>query len=263
MHRREIRYELGMHGSVLEDIEDRIVFPIPPNSLDAIVTELSPDEGAISWYFYLSDIAARHLINRIVESRSQVSVTHNAGRVRALIHEYETFLSQLNIWYESLAPEVSFELPKATILPDPNLATQILRARYLFIHELLCRPFLKICLNEFVKLPDELFDKVVALASLGLKHCAWKLQSLHKPTRYDHGLWIAVRNTTACSMMLIGAMRGKQNPLLNAAKRLEVPEDWREMIVDALVKFEFIAHEKKGGVANCVQLVHDSLTVVT
>ncbi|KAH9217631.1 hypothetical protein DL95DRAFT_386479 [Leptodontidium sp. 2 PMI_412] len=256
----EIRYELGMHGSVLEHIEDRIMFPIPPISQDSMVTELGPDEGTVSWYFYLSDIAARHLINRIVESHSKIGIARSLSKTRTLLHDYEVFLSQLQEWYESLPPSVSFELPSTSISSELNLTSHILRARYLFIQELLCRPFLKISLNQSVVLPEELIESVVGLASLGLKYCAWKLRSTYKYVRLDHGMWISVRNTTACAMMLIGAVRGQRMASLNMAARLQVPEDWREAILYALERYGTLANQTRGGVAYCMELVRHELS---
>ncbi|KAG4428635.1 hypothetical protein IFR05_015885 [Cadophora sp. M221] len=255
----EIRYELGMHGSVLEHIEDRIMFPIPPISQDTMVAELGPDEGTVSWYFYLSDIAARHLINRIVESHSKIGIARSLSKTRTLLHDYDVFLSQLQEWYESLPPSVSFELPSTTISSELNLTSHILRARYLSIQELLCRPFLKICLNQSVVLSEELIESVVGLASLGLKYCAWKLRSTYKYVRLDHGMWISVRNTTACAMMLIGAVRGQRMPSLHMAAQLQVPEDWREATLYALERYGTLASQTRGGVAHCMELVRHEL----
>jgi len=236
------------------------VFPVPPLSLDAIVAELSPDEGGVTWYFYLSDIAARHLINRILESRSRIGVANTPEKVRTLLYDYEMFISQLNEWYQSLPPAVSFDLPDTTISSNLHQPLNILRSRYLFIHELLCRPFLRICLDQTVHLPEELITKIVALASLGLQYCAWKLQISRKISRWDHGLWIGLRIVAASSFMLIGAVRGKRTSSLNAAAGLQVPEDWRELILNALANYGELVHETKGGVAHCIQLVHHGLS---
>ncbi|KAH7403009.1 hypothetical protein BKA64DRAFT_573463 [Cadophora sp. MPI-SDFR-AT-0126] len=255
----EVRYELAIHGSVLEHIEDHIVFPAPPHSNDADNGGDIPHEDTVSWYFYLSDIAARHLINRIIESRTRSILRCDKSGIESLLQDYKIFMSQLQEWYESLPLAVSFELPRTTIAFDPDMSKRILRARYMFIHELLCRPFVQICVSRRLDLPEALLDEVVSKASLGLRYCALSLQGLPTHVRFDHGLWVSLRNSVACAMILIGAARGSRMPSLNAADRLQLPEDWREIIMDGMNKFAMFATESKGGIVNAIELVYEAL----
>ncbi|KAF5259971.1 hypothetical protein FOXYS1_9399 [Fusarium oxysporum] len=245
----EIRYEIpSLPGSMLEHIEDRLTFPSPP-AANCLFDE------TIAWYYFLADIAVRHLINRIVDAKVEISGCPSEVQARTLLRSYEVFGSQLQDWYLSLPPEISFPPPDATISPELNIYKRILRSRYLFIKELLCRPFVRLCLNYDLELASALDDEIVSIASLGLQYCAWRLKAVDRMNKLDHGLWIWIRNSTACSMILIGAARSLQFHSVTASKRLVLPQDWREIVVSFLHGLEKYSHETRGGVAACYRLV--------
>ncbi|KAG5744697.1 hypothetical protein H9Q70_012609 [Fusarium xylarioides] len=245
----EIRYEIpSLPGSMLEHIEDRLTFPSPP-AANCLFDE------TIAWYYFLADIAARHLINRIVDAKVEISACPSEVQARSLLRSYEVFGSQLQDWYMSLPPEISFPPPVSTISPETNIYKRILRSRYLFIKELLCRPFVRLCLNYELELPSALVDEIVSIASLGLQYCAWRLKAVDRMNKLDHGLWIWIRNSTACSMILIGAARSLQFQSVIASRRLVLPEDWRETVISFLHGLEKYCHETRGGVAACYRLV--------
>ncbi|KAH7232890.1 hypothetical protein BKA59DRAFT_487453 [Fusarium tricinctum] len=245
----EIRYEIpSLPGSMLEHIEDRLTFPSPP-AANCLLDE------TIAWYYFLADIAARHLINRIVDAKIEISGCLSETQARSLLRSYEVFGSQLQDWYLSLPPEVSFPPPDSTISPEANLYKRILRSRYLFIKELLCRPFIRLCLDCALELPTALNDEIFSIASLGLRYCVWRLKAVDRMNKLDHGLWIWIRNSTACSMILIGAARSLQFQSRTASGRLVLPQDWRETVVGFLHGLEKYSYETRGGVAACYRLV--------
>ncbi|VTT76791.1 unnamed protein product [Fusarium fujikuroi] len=245
----EIRYEIpSLPGSMLEHIEDRLTFPSPP-AANCLFDE------TIAWYYFLADIAARHLINRIVDAKVEISGCPTEAQANSLLRSYEVFGSQLQDWYLSLPPEISFPPPDATISSESNIYKRILRSRYLFIKELLCRPFVRLCLNYDLKLPSALDDEIVSIASLGLQYCAWRLKAVDRMNKLDHGLWIWIRNSTACSMILIGAARSLQFQSGTASRRIVLPKSWRETVVSFLHGLEKYSHETRGGVASCYRLV--------
>ncbi|KAL2839838.1 hypothetical protein BJY01DRAFT_24646 [Aspergillus pseudoustus] len=259
----EIRYELAIPGSVLEYIEDQLVFPSPPTPSHTSQLE-GLDEETVSWYYYLSEIAARHLINRILKSGMHASGhdgqhSPDEPQARALLQSYRLFKAQLESWYKSLPPQISFPPPSATIGPEPDPFRRILRSRYLAILELLCRPFVRICLNHTLSLNSDLIDEIASVASEGLQCCAWRLQAIRTLKRLDHGVWIWVRNSTACSMILIGAARSSMFPELNAAARLRLSENWRENILAFLEGVEMFSREPRGGVRECYRLICSSI----
>lgn len=253
----EIRYELAIPGSVLEHLEEELVFPSPPMLSE---TQLEgPNDEAITWYYYLTDIAARHLINRIINTGFKIGGCPTEAQARSLLRDYKIFGSQLEDWYESLPQVISFELPKYTVTPEPNSFKYIIRARYLFIRVLLCRPFLRICLNYTLHLPEELIAEISSIASLGLQYCALRLQSAIKLTRLDHGMWSGIRSNTANALILVGAARSNHFPSLNGALRLLMPEDWRSSVQMYLDTIEPVSEETRGGMADCYKLIRLAL----
>ncbi|KAH6974982.1 hypothetical protein BKA56DRAFT_82196 [Ilyonectria sp. MPI-CAGE-AT-0026] len=249
----EIRYELAIPGSVLEHIEDQLVFPSPPMLSETQLEE--PHEDAITWYYYLSDIAARHLINRIINAGFRVKGCPTEAQAQVLLRDYKIFSSQLEDWYESLPQEISFDPPDSSIAPESNPFKLVMRSRYLFISELLCRPFVRICLNYFLDFPEDLIVEITSRASLGLQFCVWRLQSAGKPTRLDHGMWTGIRNNTANAMILIGASRRDQHSTLNVASRLWLPENCRPVVETFLDGLEILSEETRGGVKDCYDLI--------
>ncbi|KAH6884283.1 hypothetical protein B0T10DRAFT_410300 [Thelonectria olida] len=249
----EIRYELAIPGSVLEHIEDQLVFPSPPMLSETQLDE--SNEKAVSWYYYLTDIAARHLINRIINAGLRIRACPDEAQAKALLRDYKIFGSQLEDWHESLPQEISFDPPGPDIAAEPNPFKHMICRRYLFIRELLCRPFVRICLNYALHLPEELLVEITSIASLGLQYCSWRLQSAGKPTRLDHGLWIGIRNNTANAMILVGAGQRSKFPSLNVAARLWMPENWRDHIEGFVDSLEIFSEETTGGVMDCYKLI--------
>lgn len=238
---------------MLEHIEDQLIFPSPPTVIGTNTDCL--DDETIAWYYFLADIAARHLINRILDAKEEFAGCPTEGQARSLLGACGLFESQLDDWYQSLPSGISFPTPDASVSAEPNLFKRILRSRYLFIRELLCRPFVRLCLSHALDLPGDLVDRITSTASLGLQYCAWRLQAVGRMNKLDHGLWIWVRNNTACSMILIGAARSHKFPSLGAAHQLLLPENWREVVLSFLHGLERFAGETRGGVANCYRLL--------
>ncbi len=194
------------------------MFPSPPTPDNAQPEGHLGDE-AITWYYYLPDIPVHRLINNIIKVRLRVDECSNKAQARAMLQDYKLFDSQLGDWQKSLPLEISFPPPSSSITLEPNQLKRILRSRYLAIQELLCRPFVRICLNCTLTLPKELINEIVSIASRGLQYCTWRLQATCSMDRLDHGLWMWVRNNTACSLILIWA-RSYKLPLLSDASRL-------------------------------------------
>jgi hypothetical protein len=102
----------------------------------------SLDDETVSWYYYLSDIAARHLINNILRfiANTNAEEPPTDPEARSLLQNHKIFRSQLDAWHQSLPLQISFPPPTSTLEPEPDPFKRILRARYLVILELLCRP---------------------------------------------------------------------------------------------------------------------------
>jgi hypothetical protein len=257
----ELRFELGIKGSILDHLDYQHTFPHPPNLNNQQLQDQSSDQQSVGWYFYLSEIAARHLINRILKAQSAGSAADgsSAGKLESMLADLEMYETQLHEWYNLLPPRISFPLPSDTGKPCPDEFQQILRSRFMFIRDLCYRPFIQLCLNHTLDIPHELMVKAAGAASRGLQHCAWRLQFMSSHRTHSQGLWFMIRVMASCSMILIGAVRARDDVLLNAAALLQIPEDWRGQIMRVLDILSPFAREKRGGVRDCIQLVKSAL----
>lgn len=248
-----------MHGSILDNLDYPHTFPLPPIFDTHRSGPVAPDKERVGWYYYLSEIAARHLINRLVKAQSIMNVQPSARELQRMLADLEIYETQLHEWYISLPPRISFEIPNESIKPCQDEFQQILRSRYMFIRELCYRPFVRVCLNNNLDMPDDLIRDVASVASQGLQNCAWRLQCMSSCRTHSHGLWFMIRIAVSSSMMLIGAVRAQHNTMLNAAPYLQIPADWRQQILrvlDILGPFEY---EKRGGVMECIQMLRWAL----
>ncbi|KDN71490.1 hypothetical protein CSUB01_07583 [Colletotrichum sublineola] len=96
------------------------------------------------WYYYLAEISARHLINRIKQAQKRSPLNLTDAGIDRMLEVFEVFEAQLAEWYEQLPPAISFQVPTGEIYPLADDLCQALRARYLTIRELLCRPFVRL-----------------------------------------------------------------------------------------------------------------------
>lgn len=251
---------MAVHGSILERLDYPFTFPLPPIFDADLPEDELPDNERTAWYFYLSEIAARHLINRILESRSTSEAEPSAREIQHMLKELEIFEAQLREWHQSLPPIMSFDIFDEFTTPSRNEFQHILRSRYMFISELCYRPFVKLCLNHTLDVSQELISKVAAVASHGLQLCVWRLRSVVPQYTRNHGLWFIVRNSASYSMILIAAARAQRNPLLNAVPYLQIPAGWREEISKVLDNLSLFANERRGGVMECIQMVQWALS---
>lgn len=182
-----------------------------------------------SWYYYLAEIASRHLINRLLQVQKQIPVRADEHTVHRLLASVELLEAQLDDWYQSLPPSVSFPIPVEQAQPLESDVCYFLRARYMIIRELLCRPFVRLCTTYPIRLPEPTATRVIEQASRGLQLCLLKIQSA-SPTQH-HGSWFQLHNFVTCSLMLIAAERAKDNPVLNGAARITMPVNWRHDIM--------------------------------
>lgn len=165
--RSEITFELSLPSSVLADFDYPYSFPSPPD-LDSQLIERSLIENhRRTWYYYLAEIACRHLINRIVQAHEKLQRPPNMASIMEMLNELNIFEAQLREWHTSLPDSINFEIPEQSLEPLSDELCQYLRGRYLAIRELIYRPFVRICVNYNLDLPAYLLDQVATAASQG------------------------------------------------------------------------------------------------
>lgn len=206
-------------------------FPFPPNIDRELVVGEDIHGERRTWYYYLAEIACRHLINRIIEATQLKILDPSAARIERMLRDLEMFETQVNDWYLSLPPSIKFPHPFGTIQPLEDEINQLLRARYLGIRELCCRPFVELVINyDLSNMPSELLAKVGGIASQGLQYCMFRLQAVPPQYRH-HGLWFQLPNSTTCALVLLAADRARHELQPNAIEHLKMPQGWREQIL--------------------------------
>lgn len=247
----ELTFDLNLPTSILANFHYPYSFPSPPKTDNQIIRTNESEQH--SWYYYLAEIASRHLINRIVESQKRIGSDCTEASIKWMLEELDIFETQLQEWYASLPPWVTFPLPSADIGPLPNELSQFLRGRYLLTRELIYRPFVRVCVSQPLDIPRYILSRVASVGSQGLQYCFYRLccgiQSRH------HGTWFQLRVWATCSLILVAAARSKNQLLLNGASELVFPSNWREKVLHTRNHLSKDYAHASGGTQDYVKLL--------
>jgi hypothetical protein len=245
---------LDLPGSALEDIDLSQTFPLPP-TLDGGLSNSESDVTERGWYYYLAEIAARHLINRMLRGRSEARTAGSSEEIWRMLSDVELFETQVHEWHLALPPMLKFDIPEGPFLqPEPDELKQILRHRYLTNRELIYRPFIRLCVeHELDSLEPNLRAAVTSLASHGLQYCMYKLSQL-SPQRHQ-GTWFMIRGYATHAMILLAASKARKNPNFLGAAGIMMPDDWRERISQTMQELGPCWDDGPGGVGEIRRLV--------
>lgn len=248
----EIENEIGVPPSILEDFGKP--FPLPP---------VLPDEPGLAaheraWYYYLADIAARHLTNRVTRLSSFRLENPTEQEVHRMVAHAEVIKAQLYDWHQSLPPEFRFELPRGySVRPPEDDVIQILRFRYLVLIDLIGRPFVKLCVETPLNLEHHLRARVLSLASECIRCSLLKLSTV--APHLHQGTWYMLRVMAMSAAILTAVHLAKTNVWTPGAQDLELPEGWRQCVIDA---FEIVGpywNSRRGGANNMRDVVQNML----
>ncbi|KAL2859198.1 hypothetical protein BJX68DRAFT_225993 [Aspergillus pseudodeflectus] len=262
----ELRIELPLPGPpVLDNAYFPLTFPQPPS-----LTSHSPNPELVErergWYYYLAEIAARHLINRILQMNSEVPDTPTERHVRRMIAQAEMMESQIHDWYSLLPQMFYFEIPDGYVADfHPDAMIFVLRHRYFTLRELVARPFVRLCVDLLVEeMHPSVCDRVGLFASQCVRFCMLKLS---QTVAHRHqGTWYMLRITTAASLILAAVHRAQcetqqhQPRIRTTVQSVVLPEDWRSMIHQALDSAQTYFEEPNGGASNLAQIIRAVLT---
>jgi hypothetical protein len=174
----------------LQDCEVLRPFPTLPDLDDPRLGDPLIDSER-SWLYYLAEIAARHLINDLLECHVYDFDNLQRADVVRMIRHTEIFEAQIDEWRSSLPAQLQFDMPTDWTLSElDHPMTMVLRQRYLSSLELTYRPLLRLCtdfsLEDFQGYDAPLLSKVVKLASQNLRFSYLKIintsKSLHQGT---------------------------------------------------------------------------------
>lgn len=249
----ELAYELPLPASVLASIDYPHSFPAPPDLDKPFETHENLELQRQTWYYYLAEIANRHLLDRILESQRDALGLPMTQYVTQLLKDVRIFEFELSDWHASLPPNLTFPMPSKPIGPLANELSQHLRGRFMMALELMYRPFVRICISQNLEIGSELLGQVTTVASQGLQYCVLRIQAIGKVCH--HGLWFQLRNFASFALILSAASKACSNPALNAPPMLDLPQDWRSVIIQKKSYLAVHWSDSKGGTLELGKLI--------
>ncbi|KAL1979472.1 hypothetical protein VTN96DRAFT_5716 [Rasamsonia emersonii] len=220
----ELRTEINLASSRIAELRFTEEFPTPP--VESVET---PEEFPLeeSWYYYLTEISQRHILDRIMnafyaeeDDRRWLDASPEAmvRMASELERQHVLALANLPSWlrYDEGQPE-DCELPF------------FLHCRIFYVQECLFRPFLFRVIHSPVPQPPAIqdFAQRCVEASYNNARCV-TLQHRH------HGSWFMGRAAFRCGLSLLAAAH---------SGKVEMPPDWRQCVETALVTTEFWGEE--------------------
>ena len=213
---RELNRELRMFPRP-PDFDMPQDFPSPPASCR--------DELLQTWYFYLSEISAWRLETRVQEECTRLAPQLN-GNIEEFAQTADSLALQVFDWQNSLASEVSI----TDNHEDKDMLRLILKARALYIFELISWPFVYTLLHDRIQ-PESQRAKEWTARALDYhlqKLCNHSIQFYHR----HHGTWLMIRS---CARSICVFTAASQLPF---AKSL-LPANWQGVVNDTLQMLRF------------------------
>ena len=210
----ETSIEISFPSSGLTKLNYTSHFPAPPiatattsedfyrmhsDFVDATSPARIHNEFEEGWYYYLADIAARRILQRVISSSYSRGVSSWIDvPVKSLLQTVTELDRQLTEWHRTLPELISFDVELSA---DSELAYH-LQARFLEIRERIYRPFL----YRIAHKQDSMTDQGVLspLVQLHASTCAQLIQ--HWDVRHrHHGTWFMVRQSFTAALLLLAA----------------------------------------------------------
>ncbi|KAH7127851.1 hypothetical protein B0J13DRAFT_588593 [Dactylonectria estremocensis] len=220
----ELRLELPIPTPILNDAGFPNLFALAP-SPGIEPTELVDER---TWYYYLADIAARHLINRVLRLHCWTTDTPSEAEIHQLVVQSDIMEAQIQGWHASLPSVLHFDIPEDNTAPlHSNDTVQILRYRYFSLRELVGRPFVQLYVNasEPLSISAALRARVLSLAAQSAHYSMLKLSqvAIHR----HHGTWFTLRNVASAALVLWAIDLAHRRPWSSRAQELVPPEGWK------------------------------------
>ncbi|KAL3451834.1 hypothetical protein BJX65DRAFT_266953, partial [Aspergillus insuetus] len=217
----EMREEIALPPTGLAKVEHSDAFPSPPVSVPNGDTERQAEQlealdasSERSWYYYLSEIASRRIMNRITatlhppnpEEWANTPVHH----LQRIAEELDTQVAQ---WVDSLPPSsrLSFENPVDEL-------SYVLRARYLDLRDRIWRPFLYLAAHSSPQNPSLYI--YARNASICLDMVCKQVQHCFIRHRH-HGSWLAARGFYTKGLLVLLAAK---------SQNIAMPSSWMSVI---------------------------------
>ena len=227
--------ELDLPTSALEDIDLSTSFPQPPEA-DKSDSDSVSKVDLRSWYYILAEIAVRHILNRLLRFQTRFDSSLDERRILQLFKDADLFTEQLGEWHRLLPPMFHFEEPKGdTLGSESDDMRFVLRYRFMQCRDLIARPFLKICFDEFshkLSLPQQ--QIVLQRASVCVDMCMLKMSQVR--LEWHQGIWYMLRTQAANVAILLAVALTQHETHATVAQQLRLPEGWKDRVSQVMGK---------------------------
>ncbi|KAF2109813.1 hypothetical protein BDV96DRAFT_225381 [Lophiotrema nucula] len=179
-------------------IEELYRMHTDPSAVHSISAQVGLEKG---WYYYLADIAARRILQRVIKSFYATSESEwlNAP-FQNILQTAEELDRQLTEWYRTLPSVIAFD---SEIFAEDELAYH-LQARGIEIKERIYRPFLHLRIHRSTDASER--DALHSLVELHAVTCSKLIQQWNIRHRH-HGTWLMARQSFASALLLLAARK--------------------------------------------------------
>ncbi|KAJ9143827.1 C6 zinc finger domain containing protein [Pleurostoma richardsiae] len=255
----ELRTELGLPGSSLNEMRYPHLYPSPPGPSHAHMTvpgegsERGRDRLELGWFFYLSEIALRRIMNDALSSRywrgswyyttDWWSTEEQGGQhFRRHVDEYK---QKLDTWYDLLPPPMKF--PRDVDEPVGDPLRGILRGHFIDILDVVYFPAVQAVVLRSRPL-GALSSCVLEVTREALATAVYRVGICREGFYHRHqGTWLMIRTCSRSALQLLGvAMRARQEAAeggdgLQIAELL--PGGWRPAVASVIELIEYWKEE--------------------
>ncbi|KAJ0425427.1 hypothetical protein BJY00DRAFT_308171 [Aspergillus carlsbadensis] len=217
----EMREEIALPPTGLAKVEYSDAFPSPPVSVLNRDTESQAEpletldaSSEKSWYYYLSEIASRRIMNRITATlhpqNPEEWANTPAHHLQRIAEELDAQVAQ---WVDSLPPSsrLSFDNPEDEL-------SYVLRARYFDLRDRIWRPFLYLAAHSEPQSPN--LSTYAQNASICLDMICKQVQHCFIRHRH-HGSWLAARGFYTKGLLVLLAAK---------SQNITMPPNWMSVI---------------------------------
>ncbi|KAK7421230.1 Zcf27p [Neonectria punicea] len=242
----ELRTELGLPGSSLNEMQYSHVYPSPPSPSQLAGNHMRPESTAQrerdrlenGWFFYLAEIALRRIMNEALSARYWADSWYYTTRWWTAAGEErfqadgEKFKVKLETWQDMLPPSMRFPRNPRESTGDPLRG--ILRSHLIDILDVLYFPAVRAVACEEV---SELGPYTLATAREALLNAVNRITISEEGFWHRHqGTWLMIRTCSRSSLQLLAvAFRAQTEPSLSEL----LPEGWKYSVTRVFTMIEY------------------------
>ncbi|RSL57025.1 hypothetical protein CEP53_006608 [Fusarium sp. AF-6] len=236
----ELRTELGLPGSILNDMQYSHLYPSPPGPSQLVTDRMGPESEHLEkgWFFYLAEIALRRIMNEALSARYRVGswyyttswwATSGVDGFRGHVDE---FRAKLNTWQEMLPAVMRF--PHDPLENTGDTLRGILRGHFIDILDVLYFPSVQAVVCRDV---SELDPYILTTAQAALQTAKYRITICEEGFWHRHqGTWLMIRTCSRSTLLLLAtALRAQQ---ISGLEDL-LPDGWRASVARVITLIEY------------------------